>query len=326
MDIKKMLPETFVNWCFNTKLYKILLSVRFRSHKVCLGNENPDKIFYIIGFEDLNGGIFWIVNKALMHIAYATEKRYIPVVDYKNYRTQYTSDEEFGKINVWEKFFEQPAGYSVQDIQHSKNIIIQRKMHTPDEKHLMGNFYNDPVKINYFRELYTKYIQYSDYTKSYLQKSEFILKGSRVLGVLCRGTDYVILRPKNHPIPPTSSLVIEKSKVVMEEYNCDKIFLATEDEDIYEDFKRAFGDKLIVNQQKRVSKSQFMKGEDLATVKRKISQSSEELYTSGLEYLEAIYLLSKCDCFVGVRCGGAKGALILTSGFEYQYIFDLGMY
>ncbi len=32
------------------------------------------RCFYIIGQDDTTGGLFWLVNKAVMHIAYAIEK------------------------------------------------------------------------------------------------------------------------------------------------------------------------------------------------------------------------------------------------------------
>lgn len=45
--------------------------------------QNADKTFYVIGWNDEGGGLFWIVNKVCMHIAYALDHGYIPVVDLK---------------------------------------------------------------------------------------------------------------------------------------------------------------------------------------------------------------------------------------------------
>jgi hypothetical protein len=56
------------------------------------------------------------------------------------------------------------------------------------------------------------------------------------------------------------------------------------------------------------------------------SKSAQERYVSGLEYLAAIEILANCNCFVGVRCGGTKAALILSEGFEYEFTFNLGLY
>ncbi len=314
------------------KLIPTFLLNRYRNWKYgekrrSLGEDNPDKVFYVIGFKDLAGGVFWLVNKMLMHLGYAIDKGYIPVVDYQNNETQYTGEGELGVVNVWEKFFKQPAGYSVTDIQNSKNVIYSCKYPSPDSEHFMGNFYDDKKKIEYFRSLYKNHIRYSDKVRDYLFNSEKLLTGKgRILGVLCRGTDYVTMKPGGHPIPPSTEMVIKKAKEVMKEQNCEKLFLATEDEDVYQLFLNEFGDKLIVNQQKRISKKQLPQGKVLSVVKMNMAKSGEERFISGLQYLEAIYLLSKCTCFIGIRCGGSKGALILSEGFEYDYTFDLGIY
>lgn len=316
--IKKIIPNFVLEYYRNKK---------YGEQKKSYGDDNPDLIFYVIGFKDMAGGIFWLVNKALMHLAYALDKGYIPVIDYKNNETQYTGVDELGKINVWEKFYKQPFNYSLDDIRKSKNVIISCKYPSPDDEHFMGNFYDNPIRIKYFRDLYHKYFRYSDSVSEYLSASETLLnKRGKVLGVLCRGTDYFTLKPGGHPIPPSTMQVIEKVKQVFNEQGCDSIFLATEDEDVYQTFLSVFGDKLIVNHQKRVSKKQMLEGKELSVVKMSLAKTGKERFVSGLEYLTAIHLLSKCNSFVGVRCGGSKGALILSEGFDYVYTFDLGMY
>lgn len=316
--LKKIIPDFLINYYRNRK---------YGEYKKSFGSENADKTFYVIGFKDLAGGVFWIVNKALMHISYALDNGYIPVIDYKNNETQYTGEDELGRVNIWEKFFKQPCGYDLDDIKNSKNVVFSCKYASPDNQHFMGNFYDDRKKIEYFRSLYKNYIKYSERVREYLTHSELILKGKgRILGVLCRGTDYVTMKPGGHPIPPSTEKVIEKAKEVMRMQNCDYLFLATEDEEVFQLFFREFGEKLIVNQQKRISKKQLSQGKVLSSIKMDLARTGEERFISGLQYLEAIYLLSKCNCFIGVRCGGTKGALILSDGFEYEYTFDLGVY
>lgn len=39
-----------------------------------------------------------------MHIAYAEDHGYLPVVDMLHYHTQYHNPEDINEINVWEKF------------------------------------------------------------------------------------------------------------------------------------------------------------------------------------------------------------------------------
>lgn len=68
---------------------------------------------------------------------------------------------------------------------------------------------------------------------------------------MCRGTDYLSNRPKNHPVQPEPQEAIRKAREVMREHHCRRIYLATEDEDIYRQFREAFGDALQVTKAKR---------------------------------------------------------------------------
>lgn len=309
-------------------MYNYYLKIKGRQKRISLGNENPSMTFYVIGYDDNGGGLFWLTNKAAMHIAYAVDHKYIPIIDYKNNLTQYTSKEEFRNINIWEKFFKQPCGFHIEDIKKSKNIIINKKSPAPQKKYLMGqnSFYDNPDKIEYFKDIYKKYIIPTEHIKKYLETTESLLfknKG-KILGVLCRGTDYTVRKPKNHPIQPSTEMVIKDAQKVIKDYNCNYIFLATEDEDILTDFSRIFKDKLLCLPQKRYRKTDLLKGEYLAQAKE--HDKSRDKTEDARMYLAAIYLLTKCQCFIGGRTGGTKGVLLLENSFEYKHIYDLGLY
>lgn len=263
-----------------------------------------------------------------MHIAYAEEKGYIPVVDYLTFQTQYHMPSEIGKVNVWEKFFEQPSNIDLKDISQSKNIILSDQYSAPNKKYLMGNtdFYTDLNRREYFREIFAKYIRFTKETENLLleeRRKEIIPYNKKVLGILCRGTDYLLKRPKNHPIQPQPQTVISMAKEALNKYECDYIFLATEDADILSLFKESFPNKLLYIDQKRVSHEEMKNVERVMAVNVKINDNRYEM---GLNYLTATYILSKCNCFIGGRTGGTKGVLLMTKGFEYEYIFNLGFY
>ncbi len=50
------------------------------------------------------------------------------------------------------------------------------------------------------------------------------------------------------------------------------------------------------------------------------------MYQNNLDYLSALYQLSKLKCFLAGNCTGTIGVLILTEGFDYQYIYNTGRY
>ena len=305
----------------------VLRKYKGRKKFVSYGKDNLDKIFYTIGFDDNSGGLSWFTHRVLMHIGYAIDHGYIPIVDMQNYISQYLEKGKLHKENAWEYYFEQPVGITLQDIENSKNIIISRKTPSPQKEYFMGNFYNDKKRIAYFRSLFKKYIIINKSTQEYLSNEyEQILKNKgKVLGVLCRGTDYLLNRPSKHPIQPDPLDVIKRAEEALIECNCSHIFLATEDEDIYDYFREHFKDKLLVNQQRRISRKEMINISAVSIAKSKITRDKNN-YLSGLEYLSAINLLSKCSCFIGGRTGGTKAVLLMTDGFEYEYIYDLGYY
>lgn len=308
---------------FMPRLYKFYRNYVIKEKKVSWGNENPDKTFYIIGQNDGTGGLWWIINKVLMHIWYAEEKGYIPVIDLKNYKCQY-SDPNDNNTNVWELFFKQPCGYSLDDISKSKNVIMNKEVPYPSMKYIMGNFYDDGKRIEIFRNLFQKYIYFNEKTLEYLnkRKDSILHKDRRVLGILCRGTDYVQTKPKGHPIQPEPQDVIREAELIMKQYQCEYIFLATEDKDIFNQFQQKFGTKLLFEDQQRWSKEELNQGDFLA----KSVSKQETNYWRGVHYLTSTYILSNCTCYLAGRTGGSKGVLIMNRGFEYQKIYDLGLY
>lgn len=300
---------------------------KLRERKISMGDENPDKTFYVIGQNDLNCGLWWIVNKVVMHLAYSEENQYIPVIDFLHFYTQYHNDNEKGVVNVWEKYFEQPQYYSLDDIMRSKNIVLSDQYPSPSDKYLMGNtdFYTDSRRRMYFKEVFNRNIRFNKQTLEVLEsrRKSIIPNNCRVLGILCRGTDYLIKRPKNHPVQPQPEDVIEKAKETLVQYKCDFVFLATEDEDIMQLFKDEFGVKLLYVDQKRINRTRL---QECSLVMDEMSRVNQDRYIMGLDYLTATYILSQCDCFIGGRTGGTKGVLLMNKGFEYEYIYNLGFY
>lgn len=321
-----MIAKRFLSYALRP-LINALIKYKGREHLASYGDSNPDKIFYVIGFNDNSGGLSWFIHKVLMHIGYAMDRGFIPVVDMQNYTSQYLENDKLHKENAWEYYFEQPAGFTLHDIRNSKNIVIARKTPSPRKEYFMGHFYNDKKRIAYFRGLFKEHIVFNKVTQDYLTREyeQIMQNKERVLGVLCRGTDYLLNHPSKHPMQPNPLDVIKDAKEAMVENNCSHIFLATEDEYICDCFREHFKEKLLVNQQRRIRHEEMINLHSVSMAKSKINRDKNK-YWSGLEYLSAINLLSKCSCFIGGRTGGTKAVLLMTNGFEYEYIYDLGYY
>lgn len=294
----------------------------WQEHRKSYGKENPDKTFYVIRRRDLYCGLFSLFLTNLQHIDNALKKGYIPVVDMQNDFNIYLSEDKIGKENAWEYYFNQPMGYSLQDIQKSKNVIIGSGAVPPmfpylDIKFLTG----ETGELEYWRSIVKKYISLSPDAKEIIDKEyqKLFTKEDKVLGVKCRGTDYSNGKPKNHPIQPTPEQAVSKAEEIFKAQGCTKVFLATEDAEFYELFQQRFGDKLITN------KTDYMQYQGGSTGKQEYEQEDGG-YKAGMEYLVTTMLLAKCDCLCAGCVSATVGALLLTEGYEYTYLFDLGVY
>ena len=149
-----------------------------------------------------------------------------------------------------------------------------------------------------------------------------LFKNSKnILGVLTRGTDYVTLKPRNHPIPPNVSDLIYDVKEMDTKYMYDYIFFSTEDDLIRDKFVKSFPKKVKQINIKTKIKYNYIKTNFLGY--------NEEI-KGNIEYnkiyLLNIIILSKCLDIVTARCSGAAGIFILTNGFRNMKIYNLGVY
>jgi hypothetical protein len=291
------------------------------------GSDFPNLVFYISGFDEDWCGLFAIVTHQLTHIVYAVEKGYIPIIDLKNYPSQYLVKSESPDLNIWEVYFEQPELYSLEDVIKAKNVVLSLSYHEPPDKSYLIPYENaiyDDNKINYWSDYFKKYIRIKrEYINIFdMFFAKYRNNGERILGVLARGTDYVTLQPKGHPVQPTTELILNDAKKLMDEWNCQFLFLATEDQEIYDSFESVFGNKLIKDDSRRWT----IKDLDNGKSNSQLFASQKEKLEEGQKYLRQIYLLSRCNVFLGGSTKGSLGVLLMTEGFEYKKIYNLGYY
>lgn len=319
----------FFSFLWRNTLLKLIRKMKEKKKKkfweetrMCRGRDNADKTFYVIRRSDLYCGLFSFIITSLARIDEAIKRNMIPIVDMQNSFNIYLDENKIGKENAWEYYFEQPMDYGLEDIKKSKNIVLSNGR-VPDMfpyldiEFLLG--YSG--EIDYWRKVAGKYIKVNSRIKEKAENLYHTLfeKDERVLGVLSRGTDYIFSKPKGHPVQPDKEQILNKAEEIFLEKNCDKIFLATEDESYYKLFKEKFGKKLYTINQK------FLNYQGGAYGKEKYL-SIDDKYKSGESYLLTILLLSKADCLCAGCTSATVGALLLTQGYEYTYLFDLGIY
>lgn len=118
MNLKKKMKKILylfpVKWINKFYLfYNRIFYPELVERKMSFGEKNEDKIFYVIrprknSVEGLMALLFYVIQQ----IGYAEKNNYIPVVDFKNYKTQYNIADE----NAWECFFEQISNYSLEEV------------------------------------------------------------------------------------------------------------------------------------------------------------------------------------------------------------------
>lgn len=294
---------------------------KWRERKVSYGNENPEKTFFVIRRASCKVGLFSSVMTNMGLVDYAVKKGYIPVIDMQNASNTYLEPEQVGKMNAWDFYFNQPMGYGLEDIAASKNIILSNGLITKKNDYPDMRIVDDEKLLLRWREVFGKYFSINDALfEEFRTEKQKLFGENRVLGVLARGTDYINLKPKNHPIQPTAIQIAGKAAEVMEQYQCTYIFLATEDQSIFHAVKEQFGDKLLAMETTRYTTSGSQNINDMC------SGREADRYLKGKEYLLSVWLLSQCNCLVAGNVGGTHGALLMSPGYEYSYVFDLGLY
>ena len=297
----------------------IYINFKWSERKVSYGEENADKTFYIIRRANSKVGLFSLVMTTLGHINYAVGKGYIPIVDlsYDSPKCQ----KNVGRINVWELYFEQPCGYSIKDINNSKNVILSNGIIDNKIPYPGGGIANDTEELKKWKQVTDKYLIVREEIQKEADNLADIMFGeNKILGVLIRGTDYVNARPPKHPIQPTVEQVVSKIDEVLKKMKCEHIYLATEDETIFRQVKRKYGEKVVSMDVKRY----ITQGNQNINDVRK--ENEENVCSMEQQYLINILLLSKCHYLVAGNAGGTQGALLLNDKYEYRYVYDLGTY
>lgn len=302
---------------------KKLVAYKWRERMTHPGKDDPDRTFYVIRRHADSAGLFSFAATNLGSIKEGIDRGMIPVVDMQNWKNPMLEPEEVGKVNAWELYFEQPCGYGLQDIAGARNVMlsfIEPPGTHGHEKYPDYNMVCRPEELAMWRDAASRYLiirpEIEEKVQAFCSSN---LSGHKTLGVLCRGTDYIQKRPFNHPLQPKTDAVIRKCREVCDQYGCDQIYLQTEDETIWEAMQEAFPGKIISYQKRRIHVEQ---GQNINAA----GNAMMPPYERNREYLIAICILASCDCLVAGAAGGTYGALLLTKGFEYEYVFRLGRY
>ena len=249
------------------------------------------------------------INNMVALGCYALANKTIPVFDVA-----------FDNANLWNLYFKQP--FNTRKKQYKRTICNQKAFYyfTP---HWDCVYKTD--ELLFWNRVFNKMVCFNDTMEQYciadLKKT--LPEGKKILGVLYRGTDYTISKPKGHPIQPELDELFLKVDEFVNKYDVDCIYLATEEKRVFDAFSNRYRVQVIQNTREYLDDIFYNNNcSYLSEVDKKIN-----VRDAMKEYLSSMNILSKCDYLVAGNCGGTLLASIWNGGnYKKAFIFDKGVY
>ena len=255
------------------------------------GKNNYGKIVYSIHENGEGYGFFAELRLLLEKLLYVDYMGFKPSVIYgQNYL--YYDEEMNNKIpNAFEYYFEKIGGYA--DTEESYNVIKEKRYYINCINHLYNNdfykTYDDAMICMIKKYIHMRKELINDITDQYIS----LFPKGKVMGIHYRGTDYNI-GYNNHPRKIELNQIYKFIDNYREHY--EYIFLATDEEGIYELLKNRYGEKVKCYSDVKRNKGQI-------SVAFSIDDRSNHHYLLGFEVLRDMYSLSMCD---GIICGQSQ--------------------
>lgn len=308
--IKRFVPGKI--WLTFSQIIKNKKEVFFSEQRKQYGDTNENIEIYIIRRKPPGGGLFSNVNHVLQGLIYAKEMKMYPVVDMKNYATEYSQIYGFnGEKNAWEYFFNPVSNISLTDSYKSKNVILSEgdrilKNHIMSGRNIA--YILDKEFLEEAHKVYGDHIDLNRYTKSYI---EHILNVKDInldstLGVFLRGTDY-LLGPTGHPIQPHINEVIKDICNFLENKPIKKILLSTDDLQLRKKLEAKFGE-LMLESIRSDTESLF------SNQLRDQFKIPKGTIARNLSYLSEIYILSKLSFNISSLSNGSAIMYVINGG------------
>ena len=328
-NMKRQVMMKIINSKHLKFIFPLLEKVNFtlfhfdeRMHMAHPGQEDPDQIYYVIRPRGVQEGLLSTYYFVMDRIYYAQTHHYIPYVDFDSDKCQYHINTTVnGTTNAWEYFFKQPSDLTKEELNRKKNVLLSGWIYHKERNafYLPKDFHDPHYDIT--EKVCQKYGRFNDDIQKMADDKyrELFGEASDVLGIFIRGTDYVALKPKGHPIQPSVEQVIEKANEWIDQKHLKHVFLVTEDYSYVEAFRQSLHSSF------QCSDNDFVKDYDSHDYVS--SAFKDDAYSRGLNYLIRLILLSKCQYFISsITNGSLYSYLIKEYPFKEEYWFELGVY
>lgn len=330
MDIKQEIQ--FLKFCFqrrkDTRFVKNVMTIGDDFSLVNLikmGSEKQGAPLYYIAPDATGSGFFADHNRLLSYLYYADYFGLCPVVEYSKGYSYAEKEPVNGTCNPFEYYFRQPGGVSLQTLSDANMVIKCRK-----ENAALAGKLNDTGKGYDFSEEYlnelgrisAKYIRLNDIVEPWMQDQITKCLGEKkTLGVHVRGTDFK-RNYKGHPIKISTEEYLAAAKKIFGDTSYEQVFLATDDVEALELFRKEFGDKLCCY-------ADVVRSSGDETVMKSTAERKNHHYLLGLEVLRDVCTLAVCDSLVAGLSQVSFAARIWKKSMSGEYerisVLDKGM-
>ena len=299
----------------------LMASIFWMSEIFSYGDLHPDKTFCVIrnplGMEGLVDMIRYSVYRA--EVISDKPGNMIPVIDLSvpDDGNQFTNGD--GR-NVWTLFFRQITPIPLEEVYQSQNVLF-----VPDHLHSMNPYIQEQIDFNDETKVFNNWVYYSDTTRQYVEalyRDTIPNPEERILGVVGRGSDYNMSSLEgvlNRPAGPAA--LLNRVRALVAEHGFQRVFLATEDEIVFQTFMNSeLAERICSVNQPRVkydpSDERFLV--DI------YKEEKRDGYRDNLRYLGIIHILSKCSALLSsTNCGAYRLALGFNNHrYEFTEIFD----
>lgn len=292
------------------------------------GAANKDKFVYYIEEECKDAGFFAMYRRWLEYLYFSDICGYTPVINAGS-DFLYKEKKAINNLtNPFEYYFMQPMDIGVREAKHSHNVILSRNIDREMvELVLTGKRNHYKFNSRYLcmmAHIVRKYIKFNNNTWDYINEGMYRLDFTkeRMLGIHIRGTDFRGMY-NNHPVYITENECFAEVDKLLEKDLYSKIFIATDDSRILQNFIHKYGNKICFY-------NDVVRNNQDISVAFKHSTREWNKYLLGLEVIRDMYALSMCT---GLVAGVSQVAicaqihkLARKENYEDKIIINKGVY
>lgn len=280
------------------------------------GDNHPnDNIYYINYDEEYKvNGFCSIYRFVLLHLAFADDINMKSIVRWGE-NTLYYDKSITNCHNAFEYYFNPVSDVSSKEVMECKHVVMSK----PLDASAFGTVTNYTIpdsEFEFLGSILKKYVHLNNNIRNmFWDEMLGIVEGGKTLGVHVRATDYN-KGYNRHPKIVTPEEYLYYTQEAVKEHNFEKVFLATDDENVITLFCNKFGEKLVYYHDIYRSKN----GEAIHYGNDHVKRDHHK-FLLGLEILKDFYTLGHCAGLIAGISNVSMCARIVKASTGEQYVY-----